>query len=138
MKTISKTAKKAIAKSATRAIVAAYERYSTKCAMSLLGFVEQSITKHAAEMRDLTSSDEPIIKFIGETNLHACKFGIEYIEIMYNTFEQQVGAEQWEKINQDLDLISSSPETIQEVKNYWQATAKPGKITADDIRQHAE
>lgn len=142
MKTISKSAKAKIAKTATRAIVAAYERYSVKCAMSILGFAEQGIGKHAAEMRALTGSDEPIIKYIGETNLHACKFGIEVIAILYNTFEQQVGADQWSKICNDFDFVDGvTADNVSDIKTYWAETApavaaKAGRITKEDIRQH--
>lgn len=142
MKTISKTAKKAIAKTATRAIEAAYERYSVKCAMSMLGFAEAVIGKHAVAMRDLTSSDEPIIKYVGETNLHACKFGIEVIAIMYNTFERAVGADQWSKICNDFDFVDGvTADNVSDIKTYWAETApavvaKAGRITKEDVRQH--
>ncbi len=141
MKTISKSAKAKIAKTAVRAIAAAYERYSVKCAMSLLGFAEQGIAKHATEMRNLTTSDEPIIKYIGETNLHACKFMTDVIEITCNTLEQQAGSDQWSKICKDFDFIDSDVQTTEEIKEYWAETAptvvaKAGRITKEDIRQH--
>jgi hypothetical protein len=137
MKTISKSAQKKLSAKMIAGVKASYQRYSTKCAMSLLGFVEKQINLHERNMRELLNSDIPEFKLVGELNIHACSFGRDYIEIVYNGLEEIVGAAQWEKINQELDSIYSTPETIQEVKEYW-ATAKAGKITADDIRQHAE
>ena len=138
MNTISKAAQKRLNAKLTSAVKSAYQRYSTKCAMSFLGFAEKQISLHESNMRELLNSDIPEFKLIGELNVHACAFGREYIEIVYNGLEEIVGVEQWGKINQDLDLVNDTPETIQEVTEYWQATAKAGKITADDIRQHAE
>ena len=138
MKTISKAAQKKLNAKMIAGVKSAYQRYSTKCAMSFLGFAEKQISLHERNMRELLNSDIPEVKLVGELNIHACKFGREYIEIVYNGLEEIVGSEQWEKINQDLDLIYSTPETIQEVKEYWEETAKANKITADDIRQHLE
>lgn len=129
---------KAIKAKAQAAFAKAYDRYSVKCAMSILGYAEKQINLHERIMRELLNSDIPEVKLVGELNIHACKFGREYIEIVYNGLEEIVGVEQWEKINQDLVLIYNTPETLQEVTEYWQATAKANKITADDIRQHLE
>ena len=137
MNTISKTAKKKLNAKMIAGVRASYQRYSTKCAMSLLGFVEKQINLHERNMRELLNSGISEFKLVGELNVHACVFGRDYIEIVYNGLEEIVGAAQWEKINQELDSIYSTPETIQEVKEYWE-TANSNKITADDIRQHAE
>lgn len=142
MKTISKSAKAKIAKTATRAIVAAYERYTVKCAMSLLGYAERGISKHAAEMRTLTDSADASFKYVGEANLHACKFLTEVIEITYNVLEQQVGPDQWNKIQKDFDFVDGvTADGVTEISAYWAETAstvvaKAGRITSEDIRQH--
>lgn len=141
MKTISKSAKAAIAKKSNRAIFAAVERYSVKCAMSILGLSETVWKQHAVASRELCNSSEPLIKWVGEVNLHACKLATDVIEITYNTLEEQVGPEQFALICKDFDFIDSDVQTTEEIKEYWASTgptvvAKAGRITKEDIRQH--
>lgn len=142
MKTISKSAKASIAKKGNTAIMAAVERYSVKCAMSILGFSETVWREHAKLSRELTESTEPLIKLVGELNLHACKLATDVIEITYNVLEQQVGPDQFALISKDFDFVDGvTADNVTEISAYWAETAptvvaKAGRITKEDIRQH--
>ena len=130
---------KAIKAKAQAAFAKAYDRYSVKCAVSILGYAEASITKYRKEMLVLTESTDPLFKFVGETNLHACTFGMEVIEIYLNSFEEALGEEEWNKVLAAFEI--SSDEEVETVRKYWVAAAeaarssepKAGRITAEDL-----
>lgn len=145
MKNITNNTRKATAKAVQVGIRNAYLNYSAKCAISCLTWAEKKVGAFS-KMVDEVENGELLIgihkadeaSFVIEANRHAISFAYDVLAVLQEGVLANAPDER-----SVLDAFAPKGENMEEVIKglkdpEFLASAKAGKITADDIRQHAE
>jgi hypothetical protein len=145
MKNITNATRKANAKAVQKGIANAYLNYSAKCAISCITWAEKKVAtfsklvdevENGELLTGIYKADEA--SFVIEANRHAISFAYDVLAILADGVIANAPDER-----SVLDAFAPKGENMEEVIKdlkdpEFLASAKAGKITADDIRQHAE